>query len=103
MERAGSDLLDRFGSLRQGEADEERKQRILNTLYKRKKATALRRAAENTGGESPGRCLICHRLVCEHCFLICEKPDLCRLWRVCRNRTAAGEAERLKKTGFKKS
>lgn len=57
-------------------APSEGKRVIFETLLKREKESALRRAA----GEAENvfsRCPICHRLVCDNCFLICEELDMC--------------------------
>lgn len=57
-------------------ASSEGKRVIFDTLYKREKEAALQRAA----GEAEkvfNRCPICHRLVCDYCFLICEELDMC--------------------------
>lgn len=54
----------------------EGKRVIFDTLYKREKAMALELAAKKAG-ESFSQCPICHRLVCDHCFLICEELDMC--------------------------
>ena len=54
----------------------EGKRVIFDTLYKREKAAALQRATEDAG-KAFSRCPICHRLVCDKCFLICEDLDMC--------------------------
>ncbi len=54
----------------------EGKQVIFDTLYKREKKEALQRATEEAA-EVFSQCPICHRLVCDHCFLICEELDMC--------------------------
>jgi len=49
---------------------------IFATLYQREKETALQKAL----GEAEkvfSQCPICHRLVCDHCFLVCEDLDMC--------------------------
>ena len=57
-------------------APNEGKRVIFDMLYKREKADALQRAAVEAG-EMFSQCPICHRLVCDHCFLICEELDMC--------------------------
>lgn len=54
----------------------EGKRVIFDTLYKREKAAALEMAAQKAG-EVFSQCPICHRLVCDRCFLICEELDMC--------------------------
>ena len=54
----------------------EGKRVIFDALYKREKEAALLRAAAEAG-KAFNQCPICHRLVCDHCFLIYEELDLC--------------------------
>lgn len=54
----------------------EGKRVVYDTLYRREKEAALDRAV----GEAEGafsQCPICRRLVCDHCFLICDDLDMC--------------------------
>ncbi|SFQ15495.1 hypothetical protein SAMN05216343_12713 [Oscillibacter sp. PC13] len=54
----------------------EGKRVIFDTLYKREKDEALLRAAEEVG-KAFNHCPICHRMVCDHCFLVCDELDMC--------------------------
>lgn len=54
----------------------EGKRVIFEMLYKREKDAAMQRAAQEAA-QAFHRCPICHRLVCDHCFFICEDLDLC--------------------------
>lgn len=54
----------------------EGKREIFDILYKREREDALLRAAAEAG-KAFNQCPICHRLVCDRCFLICEELDLC--------------------------
>ena len=54
------------------EPPNEGKRVIFDALYKREKEAALLRAAAEAG-KVFNQCPICHRLVCDHCFLICEE------------------------------
>ena len=54
----------------------EGKRVIFEVLYKREKDAAMLRAAQDAA-QAFHRCPICHRLVCDHCFFICEDLDLC--------------------------
>ena len=55
----------------------EAKQEIFEALYRREKETALIRAVNEASGVF-NACPLCHRLVCDHCFLICKDLDMCR-------------------------
>ena len=54
----------------------EGKKVILDTLYKREKEAALLYAVKQAE-EIFSCCPICHRLVCDHCFMVCEDLDMC--------------------------
>ncbi len=51
---------------------------VFDALYQKERErarnTAIREATENFN-----RCPICHRMVCNRCFLICEDLDMCVL------------------------
>lgn len=49
---------------------------IFQSLYYREWERARERAAEEASEEF-NLCPICGRLVCNHCFLICEDLDIC--------------------------
>ncbi len=49
---------------------------IYSTLYEREKASA-RQSAVKSIGEHFSLCPICSRLVCDHCFLVCDDLDMC--------------------------
>lgn len=50
---------------------------VFETLYQRERETALNRAVSEAGG-ALNQCPICHRLVCDRCFMICDDLDMCR-------------------------
>ena len=50
---------------------------VFDALYQRERTAALEQAAIDTAAVF-NVCPICHRLVCDHCFLICEDLDLCQ-------------------------
>ena len=52
------------------------KQIVFETLYRREKEAAMERAVSEAAGAF-NTCPICHRLVCDHCFLICDDLDMC--------------------------
>ena len=54
----------------------EGKQVVFRTLYKREKEAAWNRAVQEAE-KIFSRCPICMRLVCDHCFLVCEDLDMC--------------------------
>ncbi|MGN0421756.1 MAG: hypothetical protein ACI4EY_03370 [Lachnospiraceae bacterium] len=54
----------------------EGKKVIFDTLYKREKEAALFYTVKQAE-EIFSCCPICHRLVCDHCFLVCEDLDMC--------------------------
>lgn len=58
------------------EPSTEGKRVIFDTLYQREKEAALLRAVAEAR-KAFNQCPICRRLVCDHCFLICEELDLC--------------------------
>lgn len=52
------------------------KQVVFKTLYRMEKEAATERAA----GELKtlfNECPVCRRVVCDHCFLICDELDMC--------------------------
>ena len=49
---------------------------VYSALYEREKEAA-RRLAVRSIGEHLSLCPICGRLVCDHCFLVCEDLDMC--------------------------
>ena len=54
----------------------EGKRVIFETLYRKEKDAARERAAAEAVGVF-NVCPICHRVVCDRCFLICDDLDLC--------------------------
>ena len=50
---------------------------VYNALYEREKEVA-RRLAVKSIGEHLSLCPICSRLICDHCFLVCEDLDMCK-------------------------
>lgn len=54
----------------------EGKQIIFDTLYRQEKEAAWERAVDEAVNVF-NRCPICHRSVCDYCFLICDDLDLC--------------------------
>ena len=54
----------------------EGKRVIYETLYDREKKHARQQAAVQAT-EAFSACPICGRLVCDHCFLICDDLDMC--------------------------
>lgn len=54
----------------------EGKRVVFDTLRKREKEAALIRAVEQAE-KTFSLCPICRRLVCDHCFLVCEDLDMC--------------------------
>ena len=55
----------------------EGKKVIYATLYQREKQAA-REAARKEAAAHFSRCPICHRWVCDSCFMVCEDLDMCR-------------------------
>ena len=55
----------------------ETKQVIAQALYQREWALAKERAAEEAL-QMFNLCPLCKRLVCDHCFLVCDDLDMCR-------------------------
>lgn len=53
------------------------KQLIVQTLYQREHSQALERAV-GEAKEHFNACPLCGRLVCDHCFIICDDRDMCR-------------------------
>ncbi len=61
-----------------GVVPETRGKRIVfNTLYQRERENALTKAVSEATGVL-NTCPICHRLVCDQCFMICDDLDMCR-------------------------
>ena len=56
--------------------ENENRKIIYDTLYAREKDLAFQKAL-NQAKEIFNICPICKRLVCDHCFLICEDLDMC--------------------------
>lgn len=50
---------------------------IYATIYQKEWERARQEAAEG-GKEHFNVCPICHRIVCDACFMVCEELDLCR-------------------------
>ena len=50
---------------------------VFDTLDHRERESALNRAASEANGIL-NTCPICRRLVCDHCFMICDDLDMCR-------------------------
>lgn len=62
---------------RAGVKPENKKRKIIyNTLYEREKKLAFQKVL-NQAKEVFNVCPICKRLVCDHCFLICDDLDMC--------------------------
>lgn len=55
----------------------EAKRIIANTLYLREHAQAMGHAI-NEAVQHFNVCPLCHGLVCNYCFIICEDLDMCR-------------------------
>lgn len=49
---------------------------VFRTLYEREREASREKAAAEAS-EIFSQCPVCGRLVCDHCFLICEDLDLC--------------------------
>ena len=56
--------------------ENENRKIIYDTLYAREKELAFQKAV-NQAKEIFNICPICKRLVCDHCFLICDDLDMC--------------------------
>ena len=56
--------------------ENEKRKIIYDTLYDREKNLAFQKAL-NQVKEIFNICPICKRLVCDHCFLICDDLDMC--------------------------
>ena len=56
--------------------ENENRKIIYDTLYEREKNLAFQKAL-NQAKEIFNICPICKRLVCDHCFLICDDLDMC--------------------------
>ena len=55
----------------------EGKRIVFDTLYQKEKIAARERAM-NEASKMFSLCPICRRLVCDHCFMICEDLDMCQ-------------------------
>ncbi len=55
----------------------EGKKVVYAALYQREKEEA-RRKASRAGEKLFSRCPICHRWVCDDCFMVCEDLDMCK-------------------------
>jgi len=66
--------------IRFSKADEqaatEARQIIIRTLYQRERAQAIERAVSEAIHHF-SVCPLCHHLVCDHCFIICDDLDMC--------------------------
>ena len=54
----------------------DEKQVVYDTLYRIEKAAALERAVAELKTVF-NACPVCRRVVCDHCFFVCEDLDLC--------------------------
>ena len=54
----------------------EGKQVIFDILYQKEKEDAWNKAVDEAVGVF-NRCPVCHHLVCDHCFMICDDIDMC--------------------------
>ena len=54
----------------------DEKQTVYNTLYRIEKEAALERAAAELKTIF-NFCPVCRRVVCDHCFLVCDDLDMC--------------------------
>lgn len=54
----------------------EGKKIVYATIYGREKKNAQMKALK-AGEKSFSRCPICHRWVCDDCFMVCEDLDMC--------------------------
>ena len=54
----------------------EGKSVVFDVIYKREKEQALQQAGKQAEQEF-SKCPICQRLVCDHCFMVCEDLDMC--------------------------
>ncbi len=55
----------------------EGKKVVYAALYQREKEEAQRKASR-AGEKLFSRCPICHRWVCDDCFMVCEDLDMCK-------------------------
>jgi len=55
----------------------QNKKIIYDALYEQEFKTA-RQVAIRNAAENMNHCPICRRLVCNHCFLICDDLDMCK-------------------------
>ena len=49
---------------------------VFDVLYQREKESAVERAAAELKTQI-NMCPVCHRMVCDRCFLICDELDMC--------------------------
>ena len=49
---------------------------VFDTLYRREMEEARTRAVKEAE-KTFSRCPICHRLVCDRCFMVCDDLDMC--------------------------
>lgn len=52
------------------------KQIVFDALYRREKEQAYEKAAAELK-TMINRCPVCQKIVCDHCFLICDDIDMC--------------------------
>ena len=57
-------------------ATSSEKQLVFDVLYRREKEAAMERAVAELKSLF-NACPICRRMVCDHCFLICDELDMC--------------------------
>lgn len=57
-------------------AETEGKKVIFQVIYNREKVMAKKQAVREAE-QFFSLCPICHRIVCDHCFLVCDDLDLC--------------------------
>ena len=49
---------------------------VFNILYTREKEAAMFRALSELKSEF-NLCPVCRRMVCDHCFMVCDEIDMC--------------------------
>ena len=52
------------------------KQVVFDILYAREKEAAMTRALSELKSEF-NLCPVCRRMVCDHCFMVCDEIDMC--------------------------
>lgn len=61
-----------------GQADQyQEKKELYQAIYQREKKRAAKLAVQEAK-ECFNQCPICHRLVCDACFMICDEIDMCQ-------------------------